>query len=482
MRKERIKTVILVLLMLNCLQLTGQIWFNKKLWPFGYNFFNSLPRIPVINTIINKLPFSKDTFSDDSLFSNAVKPQAIVINGGSAREVYYPHQKSYGEAYKIINNVISNLLASSSGNSLVIPVDEWQSYLKGKSIFVSYNFNMNADSFAKCFNKSADSFSFDGIVSDFIITGDSVTKKSIVCFLDKSSGIVTKFLVDNSGEEILKYIESATFGKSLSRVFAFELRLDENPPNTSIQRPVLLDSFVLLPMDNESIDRIAASNPLGSESYVFDKIVTAIGYTPSSLRKSVSADGTASYVENSATISIDPRGVIEYNAVEAERGIFLQSGKIQPFNIAGKVLQIAENIWHATGADKMPEINIVSDLTDPKGSDFFVKMNFSYNGIPVIPETGDEEGNAIFAHISNGYLKSFRINLKTFNKTEQSDSTMPIIPAIDKLAENYGNSSNPLIVKNIFKCYRLKEDTASVAWGVRANNNQNKTIIISSES
>ena len=113
--------------------------------------------------------------------------------------------------------------------------------------------------------------------------------------------------MDNSGEEILKYIESATFGKSLSRVFAFELRLDENPPNTSIQRPVLLDSFVLLPMDNESIDRIAASNPLGSESYVFDKIVTAIGYTPSSLRKSVSADGTASYVENSATISIDLR-------------------------------------------------------------------------------------------------------------------------------------------------------------------------------
>ena len=39
MKKERIKSAVLTVLVISSLLLTGQIWFNQRLWPEGYNFF-----------------------------------------------------------------------------------------------------------------------------------------------------------------------------------------------------------------------------------------------------------------------------------------------------------------------------------------------------------------------------------------------------------------------------------------------------------
>lgn len=45
MKKERIKSAVLTVLVISSLLLTGQIWFNQRLWPEGYNFFvNIRPR------------------------------------------------------------------------------------------------------------------------------------------------------------------------------------------------------------------------------------------------------------------------------------------------------------------------------------------------------------------------------------------------------------------------------------------------------
>ena len=42
MKKETLKTIVLVFLVLSSIILTVNNWFSEKLWPDGYNFFSNL--------------------------------------------------------------------------------------------------------------------------------------------------------------------------------------------------------------------------------------------------------------------------------------------------------------------------------------------------------------------------------------------------------------------------------------------------------
>jgi hypothetical protein len=470
LRKEQMKTVILVLLILNCLQLTGQIWFNKKLWPSGYNFFNSVAGNPVVSAIIKSLPFARGGVLMSDIYANAVAPQKIVINGGNAREVYYPGQKQYGDASEVVGNVMTKLLETASPRSAEIPADDWHAYLKGKSIYVDYGFSMDWDSFANSFGYGAGAaFSGAGQVSDILITGDSVTKEGIVCLYDAAANTVTKYWVDYTGEALLKYIEAATFGKRQNRVFAFELNLDGASDSPGIKRSVLLNSLVLLLVkDDESANEIAVSNPLRNETAVFDRIVAALDYTPSSLRKSVTKEGIASYVENSATIRISPGGVIEYRAVEAGKGILL-SGSGEPSQLVSSVIQVANAVWRAAGEDRAPEIRLASDLVAARDGVYHIRLNYNFAGTPVVTRIdGDEPiNNAVYAYVQNGYLTSFKMVLRTFEALETTAPLMTAISAIDSLAARYGGGQDKMIVDDLFECYSSEGDSRGVMWGVK---------------
>lgn len=482
MRKERIKSIILALLILNCLQLTGQIWFNQKLWSSGYNFFNSVSNIPVVKALVSHIPFLNNPSKADDTYANAIRPQKIVISSGKSREVYHPTQKSYDEAYEIVDSVITSLLQTQSPRSAVIKEDEWQSFLKGKSIYIDYGFNMDMNSLANSFSHPVGTSPLSGgNVSDIMITGDSITKEGIVCMLDKTNNTITKYWVDYKGDELLDYIKSITFGRNQNQDFAFEHGLDISPENALIKRDILLSSLVLLPRDTDNMYKISVSNPLDNEGIAFDRIVSAFEYTPSSLRKSVTHDGVASYVENNATIRIDPNGLIEYNAVEAEKGILLQSVTAEPFTLVSKITQIANEVWNASGNDGMLDVRLVSDLVEPRDGEFIVKMNYFFMGTPVITQFDGNSpiNNAIYAHVQNGYLKNFKMLMRSFEKVDEIVPTIPVIRALDSLTELFRSRNSTVLIDDIFKCYSSENNIDTVVWGAKIRGEENVVIISS---
>ena len=44
MKIERLKSILLVLLVISSIVLTVNKWFNEKLWPEGYNFFSDVKK------------------------------------------------------------------------------------------------------------------------------------------------------------------------------------------------------------------------------------------------------------------------------------------------------------------------------------------------------------------------------------------------------------------------------------------------------
>ncbi|MDD3765940.1 MAG: hypothetical protein PHF89_01975 [Eubacteriales bacterium] len=473
MYKERIKSAILVLLVLNCLQLMGQIWFNnKKLWPSGYNFFNSIQNTKLTNALKSLFPLS-DGKQIDKPYLSTVRPSKIVLSSGNARDVYHPGEEKYDSAYLQVDRIFESLTSSQSVRTSTMSVSDFNTLLQGKSVYLSFGFSLDPSSLSEAFKKNFTSVlpgSFN--VSDIIITGDTLTKESIVCMLDSSANSAVKFFVDYRGDEIIKYIDSSTFGKSQDKVFAFELKLDRPLKDAKIVQRILLDSRVLLSIEDEEFETFEVLNPLESDTSSFDNIVSALGYTPSVLRKSVAQDGTASYVENSATIRISPAGVVEYSAVETEKGIPLQNGMYAPYLAVSQVTKIAEQIFSAAGVEHLTDLHLVSDLKASE-DEYIIKMNYTYGGLPVISQLNAEGvKNALYAKVERGYITAFKLLIRTFGKPGENAVLGPCITggtkigALDMLVQQIGREET-LEIQEVFKCYNSQTDISSPVWGFK---------------
>lgn len=485
MRKEKIKSIILFILIINCLQLTGQIWFDKKLWPSGYNFFNSLTNVPIVSEFLKILPLGNAEEQGDNLYSNIIRPKKIIVSGGGAREVYYSNQKQYGDVISLTDKIKTSLFKATSPRLETATKEEWQGFLKGKSIYIDYGFDIDMGVMAQSYGVGANApFSQLGTVSGLVITADTATNSVIVCAKDNVSGNISKFWSDFKGDELTKYIESLTFGKQQSQAFAFELNLDRAPQGIDVRRKVSFEPLVLLPMNASDMPKINIANPLkkdgvGVGQKLADNIVAAFGYAPSSLRKSIMQDGVVSYVENSATIKIYPSGLVEYNAIKTDKGIRIENTKIDPNQIVNKIAKIARDVWKQAGVTQPPDMSLVSDLVEQKSGKYVVEMNYTIEGIPVITQFPATEpmNNALYAEVQDGYIKRFRIVLRTFFVTNEKVQNTPVLSAIDNLFKMYGQVNTETKINDIFQCYSSEVGDTSVAqWGVELSND--KSIII----
>jgi len=464
LKKEQIKSIILIILIVNCLQLTGQIWLDKKLWPSGYNFFNSVKNSELVSDIKKIIPFFNNRNSGQQSSVAATMPKKVIVNGGGAREVYYDNQKQYEEVCGLTKDIMSILFKNPPKQSPV-SVEQWQGFLKGKSIYVDFGFDIDASSMARYYGVAWNS-NFNQFISTngLVLSADTVTNEVIICIIDTKTGNSVKYLVNYSGEALIKYIEGLTFGKQQNHAFAFELNLDRTKGSADVKKKVSFNPLVMLPLSVPDLNAVNIYNPVKNEnmSQTSDKIITAFGYAPSSLRKSITQEGVVSYVENSATVRVYPNGIVEYNAVLADKGIKLQ-GNSDPNTVVDNIAKIAKTVWKNAGIAAALDVRLKSDLVELKGEKYIIKMDYSVNGIPVITRLEGDVSveNAIYAEVQDGYVKNFKMVLRTFSETNQKVASMPVLEAIDKLFATYNKDSGETNIIDIFQCYSSEGEIIS---------------------
>lgn len=476
MRKEKIKTIILVVLIINCFSLIFQIWFNKKLWSDDYNFFSYVTNNPISSFFSKYFTFGRE-YNVDTLYANAISAQKVVVSAGNAREVYYPDEKNYNELNEFSGELVETLIKDSNAKYEDITDSEWKNFLKSKSIFLDFGFNMSEESILYSFGKQTGaSKSSSFYVSGIIITGDDVTNEAFLCMINDFEKTGRKYRISGKGTSVVKKIDSMTYGKSQNYSFAFELYLSEN-----MDKKVTMSPLLLLPMTNYSKETVRATNPFNSFETipeVSDRIVSEFGYVPSALRKSVSKSGETSYVENNATLTITPGGVIEYNAVKTDRSILLQKESGEPFEMVNGVIRIANNIWNFADIDEDLNLHLVSDLKPDENGVYTIKLNYYYNGLPVILSVDGKQTNAITAQVENGYLKKFSMVLRNFSKDEDKTESSDVITAIDSLFDMYSSGEGNIKIDDIHLAYYADKKEVSLRWCVRS---ENETIVIVGE-
>ena len=471
MKKETIKNIILTLLIVNCIQLTAQIWLDEKLWPEGYDFFEFTAQFPFFDGIVSMF---KNVNGDGEISDATLSPNKVVINGGGARIVSYDGTDTFTSALSLVVPCIEEIASGGSVSSDEITVSQWQSMLRAKSIYINLGFETDGKNVGDIFGQPLSDLSKVSNADSIIIYPELMLNCTYVCFKNTDDDYGVRYTLHGHSEQLTEFIKQHTEGQKNDHSFAFELRLDKDSQQEGWgQHLVTFNPDVLLSMDNTSVSDLVVKDVFADTENLSkraDEILGAFGYKPSQIRKTVSQDGVVTYVENGATVRVSPDGTVEYNAIATDKGIKVADTKAQPSQIVNEVLEIAKTVISAADLEDTVILKLRTPLNDTPVFSYTANFTRYFNSLPVIyNKKGGTENYTLTAQFENGYIKSFKMILQGLLVSHEQTAPKPILVTIDSFCETY-KESEAITVEDILKCYYVEnQGTYKTKWCIKYN-------------
>ncbi|MBO7209304.1 MAG: hypothetical protein J6V58_06155 [Clostridia bacterium] len=471
MKKETIKNIILTLLIVNCIQLTAQIWLDEKLWPEGYDFFEFTAQFPFFDGIVSMF---KNVNGDGEISDATLSPNKVVINGGGARIVSYDGTDTFTSALSLVVPCIEEIASGGSVSSDEITVSQWQSMLRAKSIYINLGFETDGKNVGDIFGQPLSDLSKVSNADSIIIYPELMLNCTYVCFKNTDDDYGVRYTLHGHSEQLTEFIKQHTEGQKNDHSFAFELRLDKDSQQDDWgQHLVTFNPDVLLSMDNTSVSDLVVKDVFADTENLSkraDEILGAFGYKPSQIRKTVSQDGVVTYVENGATVRVSPDGTVEYNAIATDKGIKVADTKAQPSQIVNEVLEIAKTVISAADLEDTVILKLRTPLNDTPVFSYTANFTRYFNSLPVIyNKKGGTENYTLTAQFENGYIKSFKMILQGLLVSHEQTAPKPILVTIDSFCETY-KESEAITVEDILKCYYVEnQGTYKTKWCIKYN-------------
>ena len=422
MTKERIKSIILVLLIISNLVLAEKILVNKKLWLFGYNFFN-------IGNMQKK--------NDYSIAGQLSVPEKIFINTGyqSGRYEYLRTSENFSEIYAATSEVLKKAFALPSKFVSIIPSENWYSALTSKSIYLYYPSSYSAQIFSELLGVMQTELSFKDF-SDIVIS-----ENGNVYICDENAESFYK--IDLSDATIAPIIERiATERENEESVinYSFDLNFDKDMG----EQKTILSHMIPIYSDELYASKIISKNPIFRDNTVNNKIVsnilTAFSINPNTVRRYTEADGSLVFVENTGILKISTSGILTYTAT----GNGIRIANQNESTVSG-VAQFIDKVNVSFGAD------IDMCITSPLNNRGVSEFNFDYllGGLPI----KYDNLNAISIKTSNNYLTEYNQVLRLYQQTGELSITPPYIEALDAVITKYQDAMPEIVITKMKPAY-----------------------------
>ena len=437
MKTERIKSIVLILLIITNLVLAEKILVNEKLWLSGYNFFVS-----------TRNSRKKNSFS---LSERLSMPEKIIVNTGyqSSRFIF----KRDDEYFATINGVASEIIKSafSTPKAMVeIGEDDWYSALTAKSLYLNFTSSFTPSIFASLLGISNSDFP-DTEFSDIVIAengnvyfGKSGSFYKIPFTSSLVSPIIQNVSLEHSDEEsVINY--------------SFDLNFDEN----SGEETTVLSPMILIYSEPVTAFTVLPENPVIKDGVILEKtlggITSAFGINKNSARSYTEADGSLVYVENNGILKITSDGILTYTA--NGNGIKLKNGS-QSSKIAALIDEINQK------ADIDADLCLSNTQSEDVGQLF--EFDYIVEGYPV--KYADR--SAISATVSNGYLTAYSQVLRSFTVTDTESVSSDFITALDEVIDAYHGSMSEMRITKMYPAFfdDLSQNEMSVDWHIDVDN------------
>ena len=440
MNKDRVKSIILVLLIIFNLVLAERILVDERLWPTGYNLFN-------IRSV------SKNGSDSAAQYLNL--PERIIVNTGyqTSRFEYIRSSEEFGRIYETSKNIITSALLKPEKDILTVLSDEWYSALTGKSVYLAYPCKFSAQNFAALLGMSTE-LNFKGF-SDIVIA-DTGT----VYISDTLGGAFYK--VDITSPEISPIIDAALSEELNSSVinYSFDLNFDKDFGD----QKTFLSPMIPIYSEPVQSEVIESSNPIFKGSEINQKsisgILAAFSINPGTVWRYTEADGSLVFVENTGILKISPDGLLTFSATAD--GIALSGDSAN--SVASEVAELVGKVNSGAGC------NADMYITSPILSDTISELSFDYifGGIPV----RFNGINAAQITIKNGRITEYAQILRKYTPCGYTEPSPLYIETLDNIIAKYSDSMSQINITKMFPAYIDKQEQGKLSpdWFVEIDN------------
>ncbi len=469
MKIERFKSILLVFLVISSIVLTVNKWFNKELWPEGYNFFSDVKIALTEDKSKNILNFNPTEI--------VLKPSKIIVNNSGTHILYTKSSPEYPVLYQEIKKALEESV--KSGDFVLTNIEEWNNNLKTKSCYFSYPVVYNSGYFfsqiSNIYN-NADSRCFE-----FAISFDPrVSTVSYLYMKDASSNNIYKKNLNIDCSVMIDYVENAKHKESVN-YYSFELNFDSNVEG-SVEQHIIIDPNVLISITGSTLRGLYEQNMfynLIEKNQFYSDLISLFGYDSSSIRKYVESDNTMVFVENYGSIKLLSDGFLEYRSVDKSYGVVLDGNN--SYDCINSCITFVNSVTNTIFDKSDMYYEISSDIYDINSKTFTLTFDY-YIGDKkiVIPE--DEYGikHAIVVDVVDGKIVSYSQVCKQFNYSEQAFDCISAIDAIDGIQSENGFENK--LVSDIFMAYTYESHSKNwyPTWYIK--NSDNEVFIMSGEA
>jgi hypothetical protein len=447
---ERIKTLILTVLIIICITLGVQIWFGEKLWSDDYDFFS------VSDKNFFSFIFNKDNSTDitvtgamDSVFC----PRSAVLSYTDGRIIVNFTDPASAELREALNYVIKQALSSSETK---VSESEWQSALTAKSVYadfsVLHSFNAMAD-FLGTKNTFSAFNDFDKMV---IVTNSfSTSRKLPVYFCNTTTNeyLKTEILLE---DQSLYQVQDAYSKKEKQNIsYAFEMNLDEPINDANNYQKIIFDSYVIIHLDPVYLNIIEQSVLPKSEEKDIKRILEVFGVDYNSAKKYSHSNGTNLYVDKNCAITISPDGLISYEASDETKG-FEVSKDFSVSSCAAGSAKLLDNLLSCYPISPNTRIFINSPLTETEGDKFTFNFDYLYNSTLIYSPNHSAE-----MLVKKGKLVNLKAYIKSFDLISQGKESNSL-EVIDILYQSMGQKD--IKINDLYFGYFQKDTETSLSW------------------
>lgn len=426
MFKERVKTSIIIILILNLCFLTYHMWFRSGIlgsdWP---------------NLSFSELPFV-NMFSRDSSVSvpkeNLSKARKVVINDGGFWYPYYNTDEAFDTLNEKAVDILKSVLSGKAEKEVKITYSQWLAYLNSHSMYVEYPITVTPEMLSMVLNSSYEKLSGDiGIIRDIIIIPEGEAGVR-VALRDANTNAAREFYIEDEGlafpQEVLS-MYTAKYPRDGYYEFAYSALMGQ----MSLGEGNVQVSDLVLFSDNDSTYRdIFVSNPLENKEY--DEILKSFSFSPNPLRHYVDEYGAENYIENYATVKIFSDGYIEYMAVQNDKGIDLGQDGENQYEDLNSVIDFAEKVWKSVSEE--PLNVLVSGIEKTENGNRFT-FDYYYGGreiaMGVSIQGEDKLNHAIEVETYEGKIVSYRQYMRRYTETGSMTNQENFTVALDYFVE-----------------------------------------------
>ena len=448
MKKETIKTAVLVLLVASSIILTINNWFSEKLWPEGYNFFSNLASYFTDGKEHKSYYLSKENVSN---------PAKIIVNSGEHRGVYTHTSSEFNDMAGPVKKILKEALATGDvGESTP---EAWKDALKYKSIYLSYPVEYDTKTFSAIMDAPLGTIA-QGTLKEFIlVSGDNITGKPHL--LIKNSDTYLDITMSTDSREIDSLVSQYAKGSVGESPYSFELNFDKADEKS--EQKVIIDSQVILSIKPRTVSTMREINyfeNISRNRELYTEFLMSFGFNPSSLKKNINTDNSIVFAENYGTIKMYPDGLLEFRSLDGTKGISI-GDSVDFYETFIDSIEFVNNVWDTACSDTNMNINLSSIRYGDGANSFTLAIDYYADGMEVVTTLGPTEAHgkinhAIEIEISGSKLVSYRQIVKGYVSNRDTVTCSNVIDALDVLMAKGSIKSDT--ITDLYPAYSLSDN------------------------